>query len=186
MKNKQKAVICLLIATVFLMPLIGNTVASEGRGTYTWYFDSYDPFEAWETNPQYMVDGSLLTFASTRTGGDVELCDDSSYEPTHPDYTIIKVELRAWGKYAGGQQGVIILRPVFRLGDGDNHSFYPPENNSGWSEWFDITNDTNAPDPWTWLDIANLDCKVIADIDPAGLVCTLYCGKVEIRVTYTE
>ncbi len=186
MKNKHKAISIILITVVFLMPFMGNTVVSEGRGSYTWYFNSYNPFEAWETNPQYMVDGSTNNFSSTSTASDVQHLTGSTYEPTHENGTITKVEIRAHGYYLwSGNDVDIILRPVFPGGDGDDHTFdcgtFP-----GWSAWFDITADTNHPDPWEWIDIRDLDCDVEARPNPAGPdEWTLYCSKVEIRVTYT-
>ena len=188
MKSNGKAILCVLIATIFLIPLIGNSVLSEGRGSYTWYFNDYDENEAWETNPENMVDGNTSTFASTSTAGDVQLLNESTYEPTHENGTIIKVEIRAHGYYTGQQQPAIILRPVFGgTADGDDHYFYPPQGlfNANWSVWFDITVDRNAPFPWEWTDIRDLDCDVEARPDPAGPDgWTLYCSKVEIRVTY--
>ena len=181
-KNKQKAISIILLTVVFLMPFMGNTVVSARDGYYTWYFDSYHPFLAWETYPASMTDGKLTTFARTTTDGDVQQLTRSTYEPTHEDGTITKVEIRANGKWTGEQQGKIILTPVFGgIIEGDDHYFSPAEDNANWSEWFDITDDTNAPDPWRWVDIDSLDCLVEADIDD----CTLHCSKVELRVHYT-
>ena len=46
----------------------------------------------------------------------------------------------------------------------------------------DVTSDTNAPAPWTWTDVQNLDCDVIYKPHSAsGSV-----SKVEIRITYNQ
>ena len=49
-----------------------------------------------------------------------------------------------------------------------------------WINWFDITNDTNAP-AWTWTDVTNLDLDIEAIVVVGGKVKL---GKVELRVTY--
>ncbi len=178
MNGKEKTILCILMATVFLIPLMGNTaVASVTTGC----FSGYDPFEAWETNPWNMADCDQYTYASTTSDGDVQLLKDVVTTTSISD-TITKVEIRAWGYYSVlGNDADIILRPVFRLGDGDNH-VYDCDSMPGWSQWFDITTDTNAPDPWTAADVYNLECDVEAD--GSGRF-TLYCSILQIRVTWT-
>ncbi|MFO7677834.1 MAG: C25 family cysteine peptidase [Thermoplasmatota archaeon] len=151
---------------------------------YTYYFDSYDTkLDAWETNPSNMVDGSTSTFASTDIRDDSEYCDSTSFGyGGAPSGTVSKVEIRAYGKYEeiGGS---INIKPTFNGGNGDNHYFSLP-GSAGWSSWFDITDDTNAPEPWTWSDVESLDCSIIVcDIRQGD---TFYCHKVEIRVTNNE
>ena len=183
MKNKR-ILLSLLIATVFLMPLMGNTAVAD---TTTYCFSEYDWLEAWETYPWNMADCDPDTYASTGIDGDVELLYGPITTGSSPG-TITKVEIRAKGYYTGGQQGYIFLRPVFRLGDGDNHEFTLSKDlvNATWSEWFNITGDTNHPDPWTVDDVINLKVDVEAEIkEPAGPTCTVYCSIVELRVTST-
>lgn len=184
MKKKESTILCIMILTVFLMPLMGNSVLSEGRGEKIYYFNSYSPFEAWETNPGYMADGNEGTFASTTINGDVErLTSNTCSEDVG---SITKVEIRAKGCYARNPV-YLVLRPVFPGGDGDDHTFLPPEcPNAAWSDWFDITNDPNAPDPWTSDDVVDLDCDVEARLGTTDWPFELYCSKVEIRVTFGQ
>ena len=150
------------------------------------YFNSYDsgfPGEFWLTNPGYMVDGNESTFASTNINDDVELlvnnsCNKSSYG------TIVKVELRCKGYRSGfgGGSKNIVLRPVFVGGDGNNHSF-SAGTVAAWSSWFNITGDMNAPGAWSWTDVDFLDVDVESDLSSGY---TLYCSKVEVRVTYNN
>jgi len=168
--NKNKATMCLIIAIIFLVSFIGNTAVSRGTYQLTWYFDEYNQFEAWTTNPEFMVDGDLNNFSSTSTDADIENLISSTYDPSHQTGTIIKVEIRARGKYSGGQQGTIILRPIIRETDGSNY-YFTPNSTADWSQWFDITSDN--PNPWAWQDIDSLDCDVEADIDPEPPTCTL-------------
>jgi len=144
----------------------------------TYYFNSYSIGETWVTNPSYMVDGSTSTYASTNIGGDVELCNGNNCSGSDLGY-IVKVELRVFGYYSGSQRD-IILRPVFGgTMDGFNYS-YSTGSSPAWSRWFDITTETGTP--WNWTKIHNLDCDVEAK---SGFgFFTLYCSKVEIRVTY--
>ncbi len=183
MKNKERTILCMLIAMVFLIPLIGNTAVAA---TTTYCFSEYDPLIAWETNPQYIADcDEHSTMASTTIDDDVELLYEPITSGGTPD-TITKVEIRVCGYFTGGCYAWIILRPVFRLGEGDDHNWSLP-GTACWSPWFDITEDTNAPDPWTIDDVTNLKVKVIAGMPTCpGPYITLYCSKVEMRVTWTS
>ena len=147
----------------------------------TYYFDNYlSGVEDWTTTPGYMVDGSTSYYASTSLNGDVELCINNTCTGTDLG-TISKVELQCHGYYLGMNQRDIILRPVFLVGDGDNHN-YVTIPAPDWSSWFDITNDNNAPDAWGWDRVRDLDCDVEAGY--GGGAFTLKCSKVQIRVTY--
>jgi len=177
MKNKQRTILCVLIATVFLMPLMGNTASASDE---TYDFNSYTG-DGWEHTPGDMVDGSENTFAGTEVSA-TQLCDDNSYSSGEPG-TITKVEIRAKASYSINQAH-LILQPIF---DGENGAEYnftnPPEHpDAGWSDWFDITTDNSAPRVWTWTNISNLDCNVTARY--AGSF-ELHCSIVQLRVTYT-
>ena len=178
----MKPIVYLLVATVFLMPLMGNTVLSEDISTEIYYFNSYDGNEAWEKNPEYMVDGNLDTCAETTIDSDVQLCDDNSY-PGDGSGTITKVELRVMGKYEDNQRD-IILQPLFDGKAGNNH-LYTTTEQLIFLPWLDITEDNNAPNPWTWSDVDTLDCYVKAECNPFGGSFTLSCSIVQVRVTYT-
>lgn len=181
MKNKERAILCILMATVFLMPLMGNSVSS--RGTVTWYFNRYDNNEAWETSPINMVDDDEDTYASTTINRDVEYCNNNSYTPDHPAGTITKVEIRAKA-YANSSNHELYLRPVFGgTADGANHRYLLPTI-PFWSPWYDITTDPNAPLTWTWRDVESLDCDVEAVHNPTSTQPEINCSKVEVRVTY--
>ena len=165
-----------------LSPISIFDVYGDVSGYY--YFNSYasgEPGEAWETNPGDMVDGSQISTAQTTAPGDIELCNGNTC-PGNDIGTITKVEIRVKGHYNFFQSAADIrLRPVFSGGDGDNHDF----DCSGFMDWsplFDITTDTNAPNPWTWADVANLECDVEALITRETI---LYCSIVTINVTYT-
>ena len=151
-----------------------------------YFFDNYDtgdPGESWLNNPDYMVDGNEGTFASTGVDGDVEFLDGNSC--VGEDLGVIgKIELRCRGYNSGsggpGSVKNIILRPVFSGGDGDDHVFVT-SSSAGWSVWFNITDDTNAPVKWDWKNVIGLCCDVESNLT-SGF--TLYCSKVVIRVTY--
>ncbi len=178
--EKERTLLCVLIATVFLVPLMGNT-AMGSRSPY--YFNDYDPNIAWERDPDKMVDGYPERYASTTIDEDVQLCDENSYSGPPPSLNITKVEIRARAKASGPNlKGYKInLTPVFGgTTDGLNYTIDIIAGPYGqWSQWFDITNDPSAPDIWTWSDIDNLDMKVAADISYTG---TIYCSIVQIQV----
>jgi len=149
----------------------------------TYYFNSKSSGEEWASNPSKMVDGNTAFYASTTSNGDVELCNGNDCSGTDIG-TISKVELRVYS-YNSGDHRDTILRPVFG-GSTDGMEYRYMTGPSGmWSQWFDITNDPNAPQSWTWSEVDNLDCDVIAENEPLRPPFTLYCSKVELRVTYT-
>lgn len=167
-----------------------------------YYFDSFDTDGlrlAWETVPANMVDGLSTTPALTYINNRIQWLDTNTAVLQMDDKKpIIKVEIRAYSGTAipAALCGPLFqyLRPVFIAGQGDTHSFnptYPAPGSSGdsvpnWSQWFNITTDTNAPATWTWADVIALDMDtwMVRTIcgDPNGC----YCFKVEIRVTWTE
>ncbi len=144
----------------------------------TYYFNAYDiGGEEWDTLPDNMVDGQILSEAEATESG-IQLLTSNTCDGTNLGF-ISKVEIRLYGTYAP-VFGTLLVRPIFIAGDGDNNGL--PEFIATWSEYIDITNNTNAPESWTWNDIKNLTC----DIDYTFGLFKATCGKVEIRVTYSE
>ena len=153
----------------------------------TFYFNGFDENEAWEHDPELMIDESEESFAfTTNRDLEVELCNENTC-PGDDQGTILKVELRVNGYYEGRTPGNITLRPVFRNGGlmGENYTFVPSDRPE-WSDWFDITSDGGHGSgqwitPWSWSEISTLDCDVEATLEEET---TLYCSMVELRVTY--
>ena len=52
-----------------------------------------------------------------------------------------------------------------------------------WSDWFDVTDDTNSHSYWTWREVDRLDVNVSLGLGMTGF--TVYVSQVEIKVTYT-
>ncbi len=177
-------------APVVLGIQIGTLDSGESKQTslywydadqQVFYYDTNSPFETWTSNPGYMVDNNTGTFATTSIENDVEKLTGNSCPEIDPG-KISKVEIRAYAKYSGYACS-LLLRPVFKYGDGDNHE-YELTQTASWSDWYDITEDLNAPD-WTWKDIETFDCDVEAYDFNILFSSTVYCAKVEIRVTYS-
>jgi len=148
------------------------------------YFNSYNTSEAWETTPEGMADGNFDTTCSrTSINHDVEHLNETTCQET--DFgDITKVELRTkfTGDHVAAVESVlsrIHVRPVFSGGDGDNHTYTTTYN--GWTEWFDITSDTNAPGTWSWSDVSDLDCDV--EFQKFYSNHRMSCCGVQIRVT---
>jgi len=132
------------------------------------------------SDPDNIVDGDIETFGYAIVGGLTQILTGNTCPIT--DLGIItKVELRLFGKGDGDDR--IDITPDFTLGNGDTHEITPVVSPGGWSAYIDITNDTNHPDWSSWAQIPVLDC--IIDSVLVGEGNTLYCAKVEIRVTYT-
>lgn len=148
----------------------------EGAPETTYYFNAYDEDgEEWGTHPENMVDGSVDTDASTISSGDVQLLTANEGDGTDLG-TINKVELRVYGHVGEAAGQKVWLRPVFSGGDGDNHQT-DISDVEGWSNYIDITSDTNAPE-WDFDEIKDLDC----DVWFVGIGLPVQVSKVEVRI----
>jgi hypothetical protein len=150
----------------------------------SYYFDTYDTCETpedWASNPSYMVNGMIASYASTGMVGDVELLNGNTctgYETGN----VTEVYIRAKGYYSSNKH-TIKLTPIFGgTTDGADYEFDDITTSSAWSDWFEITYDHMAPASWTWNDVDNLDCDVTADGDLS--MFTLFCSQVEILVCH--
>jgi len=161
---------------------ISENITAERRFKVTtiYYFNSMDVGVdvTWETNPEKMIDGNYETTASTVTDGDIEALIGNTCPGTDLG-NIIKMEVRAYGNSSTSNN--VYLRPVFGGGDGDNHNTHLGDSGE-WSDWFPITNDTNAPSTWSWSNVKDLDLDVEFEKNEIGGASI---GIVQIRVTYT-
>jgi len=151
--------------------------------TMIYYFNDYDSGEAWQYYPEKMVDGNPDTYAST-CSTDIELCNSNTCNGNDLG-PIETVHARVRAKTSGGST-IMIFRPIFGGNDGNNYPFNV-QSTASWSDWIDITNDTNGPDygNWTWDDIENLDCDIQTTALP-HILMEMFCSKVEIKVEYYE
>jgi len=154
-----------------------------GEKIITYYFNAYNESgEQWIYKPYSMVDGNEKSYAFEYRDAiaqrlTMNTCMEGNSEP------IQKVEIRANAYWDGYGNAELCIRPVFNGSQkGDDYWFNSSINN--WFYYIDITNDTYAPEDWTWTDIINLDCDVETNYqDPSDFI-TYYCSMVEIRVTY--
>jgi PKD repeat protein len=178
-------------APVTLFIRIGTLAIGQQKSTMmhwydasqvTYYYTSYNVYEAWDGNPENMVDGSTETFASTHTNEDLQVCNGNTCPGSNLG-VIQKVELRAHC-YKEGEAANITLQPMLEEDIGQNYTISPggePE----WTPWFDITADfghgsSEFSTPWTWEEIKILCCNVQSSLIDG----MLFCSMVEIRVTY--
>jgi hypothetical protein len=166
--------------------------SGQQQNSQLYYFNGYDTNIAWDYSPGSMVDGDNETFVgaySTTPDKCEQLLNNNTGNNSTPDGKIGKVELRArtWLNEQASNDGArIYLKPVF---NGINGSVYDteaeyttPTGSEYWnySNWLDITDDEKAPDTWTWDDVKNLSCRVIAEFDGIG---SAWVTIVEIYVT---
>jgi len=156
-----------------------NYDSTVAPSTVTYYFTERGPTDAWATDPNKMVDGDTGTFAATGFDNDYEKCITNSCVGTNLG-TITKVEIRANHKVTGILASTIDIKPIFNGSDDGDTEQINPFFVAAWSDYFDITEDTNAPGTWTWADVQNLDCGLTAQIASG----TVFVSKVEVRVTY--
>jgi len=161
------------------------------------YFDSYamDGLrDGWEDNPENMVDGFLILPAITYIDDTIQWLNENT-ATVQVDKTIIKVEFRAYSTTGSlsGLAGPLLqyLRPVYVAGQGDTQSWQPNTTPvgtavAGWSDWYNITTDTNAPVTWTWADVVAMDMDTWGVRTPSGDPQLLACFRVEVRVTWNE
>ncbi|KYK30865.1 MAG: hypothetical protein AYK22_02925 [Thermoplasmatales archaeon SG8-52-3] len=179
MKNKLTIFVTLAI---FLFSIIGSPTVSAIDETTILPFGIYDQYRNyWDTYPEYMVNQDEEDYTNTTTIDDSEfISTDIMLEDLG---TITKVELRANGYWTDAQRS-IVLQPYFSgIYPGDDHTFNPPENEGNWSNWMEITSDTNAHAYWDWTDFEDLCCLVRVGGGNNGF--NLWCSQVEIRITYT-
>ena len=153
----------------------GKSLVLKGREwgncdttTETFTFNTYDINEVWQFNPERMVDGTPLNFATSWTADDTQLLTSSTASDVNYSScgNITKVEIYFVGADAQ-------MQPIFNTTEG---SMYPNAYT-----WYDITNDSAAPNIWSWTDVKNLDIRMHADFEAPFQA---ECGIVYVRVTY--
>ncbi len=178
MKNKITAIVTLAI---FLFSMIGSPSVSAIEETYTFHFASR--VAEWETDPADMCDGDEHDYASTTDDRDVQYLTTGMAFGDEGD--ISKVELRVKA-YWSDADADIVLQPIFGgIDEGDLQPFDCPEEPPDpdcWSNWFEISDDTNSHTYWDWDDVENLCCRVTVGDHSSGF--TLYCSIVQVRVTF--
>lgn len=145
----------------------------------TYYFNSDDDGSDW-TDPANMNDGSILTYGYTSSNNFSHIHDDSTAPGTDLG-TITKVECR---QYLSGDGNDYTRNSMLFVagGSSDFHDVVAPVS-PGWSSYFEITTDNNAPSPWTWGDVDALEMNITKQNSGKGNETRVY--KTEIRVTYT-
>lgn len=170
--------------------LVGATrsIQPVHAASATYCFNSYS-VETWDGTPSNAVNCSTSSGSSDNNNGQYIHMNASEYT-SGATGTITKVETRVyyknnWASSQTTRNNVARLQPYFGgTAAGDTHNDATGNHSvAQWSATFDITNDTNAPDTWTWNDIASLDMRVI-DYRPSSGQITVY--RVEMIVTYNE
>ena len=155
MKNKEKALIFLII-TIFLIPSIVNASSTEIEA---YYYIDHDEVEEWETDPEYMCDANLSTWARTTNSYDSQLLTENQYTSTHPMGDSIRAYIQTMAFGLTGSED-IHLTPVY---DGDNEGETStwsdiPDMNGVWSYKYDIEHTGHIP--WQWEDTGTTDIRV--------------------------
>ena len=139
------------------------------------------------TNADNIVDDSTSTYGywdSTSSQQQVLDSHTGVGDSTRSEIITI-VELRVYGD----ENGIISsfsITPDFDGASGDLRDLDAENLNDEWSQWYDITNDTNAPGSWTWEDLATVGVTLEATMTGGSgePIDTARIYKVELRVTY--
>lgn len=135
------------------------------------------------TDFAYMRDGFIATWAYTSRGGNVTGLKTTTCPGTNLG-TITRVEVRCYAYGDGNDRvdysfGLVATTPEYQT---------TPDGSEGWGSWVDVAADTNV-DGWTWAKVKDLytekNIYLIVEFDKVKGGGTMYCAKVEIRVTYT-
>jgi len=160
----------------------GLVEAPGDTTTEIFYYTGYSTSD-WN-DPGNMVDGNIATYASAETNMALFYqVNNTNNVPSTRTETITKVEVRGYTYHSSlGQNGAV--RPKFSGGDGSWAVANPqvPFTTPSWSNWVDVTDDTNAPVTWTWVDVNSMDAEIRAQCREPGDI--VFFSKIEIRVTY--
>lgn len=134
---------------------------------FTIRFNSSSENSGWE-NSANLVDSSTSTYATGNETDSIRL-DNNTYVTSYQQgyygpRNITNVYIRAYVQESNASKNVTLM-PYFPGGFGDAH-LLSYRSSAGYTNWVEITNDTNAPSPWTWPDLKNLDCYLNASAGP--------------------
>ena len=171
-------------------PILKSSLTEQ---TISYYWDAYNAGAGtpWPNNPGNMVNGSTANWAShlgTGSAGD-QRCNSISLEsPPGGSPTITKVEIRAYAGRGQSTPDKFAIMPVFSGGNGSEFDLMaaglPAYPSLGWSNWSDITSDTNAPGTWSWTDITNLGINALSQWSTSGPGDSNSIAQIDLRVTY--
>ncbi|MGD9306250.1 MAG: hypothetical protein PVF79_18410, partial [Desulfobacterales bacterium] len=112
-------IVKLSIALLLILSAFGMQEA-YAESTATYYFNGYDPAQAWPYDPGNMVDGDEGTRSHTDwdNASDVTQLNNTNTCPGASLGTITKVEMRAKIDVYSAGVGYLYITPVFVAGDG--------------------------------------------------------------------
>lgn len=142
----------------------------SGVGEEIYYFNSSGANE-WAINPSNLIDDDPETFARP---GEVTFVYNLD-ENTCPGVDLGDIYSVALRMYAYDTGDTVTITPSYDDGAGDGNVFNPAIN-PAWSSWYDVTTDTNAPSPWSWNNISDMNVTLTA----SGI--NIWGGMVELRV----
>lgn len=133
------------------------------------YFSDYTPAVVWETNPPYMVDGYLESYATTTTNRREQVVKTPLLSDEIIETEITKVEISGCGLISSGD---IILEPS----TGGSYAWTPiPFLDC--SAWYDITGVVD----WDWTQIRILNVKLYPSV---GFPFEADVSMVRLRITH--
>lgn len=142
----------------------------------TYYFDVRGT-SGW-ADPDNMIGGILTNYAYTSSDETAASLEGTTCDGTDLG-TITKVELRVYG-YGDGNDRIDLFYVY------GNQYELTMTSSANWSSYADVTDDAGVGG-WTWAKVKEkLSPALRAHFDKVGKGDTMYCAKVEIRVTYDE
>ena len=156
----------------------GHTPSHFDQTFSTFRFTSYSTHTN-VTNPSNAIDGSTSSYATVNNNGILRLDENNSAGSG----TINSVFIRCYKRDFNYTTST--MTPYFNGNAGSAISTVGEPEATAWTQWFDITNDTNAPGSgnWTWADVENLDVEFYRYY---GGGAPMYVYEAEILVNYDE
>lgn len=166
--------VCLSLGFGMIFPMFDKRWTAEAFTTTTveYYWNALGS-GGWTTNPAYMYDSGLTTYASTTTNGQTETLSGTTCTGAWLG-EITKIELRAYGY----KTITIGSAKVNFVVNGGATNQWTPGNSAGYSSYYNVTADVAK----NWNAVKTASVAVTSVL--TGVGSTDFVGKVFIRVTY--
>ena len=134
-----------------------------------------------------MVDGNTMTFAETQGAGiETQYLDNNTLDIVpllDRQGVILNIEIRAYA-ITGDSVNSLSFVPYFDGTSGQTYLLNTSDSTAGFTSWVDITNDSNAPNFWTWYDTTSIDVLITANVNDSTTEVAVSIVQIQVRYVY--